>query len=105
MPPYESFYWYPGKWRGHVREYVYDDLQQMANYLGLEIAELRGCHHLLSRVPTAIRPAYLLATKVFSGWRDSWSLVARKPADWQPNTEISQEKIARILAPVSYLKP
>lgn len=95
MPPYEAYYWYPGSWRGHVREYVRDDLQQMATYLNLEVVDLRGCHHMARKVPSSVRPIYYALTSVFKGWRDSWTLVAKKPNDWQPK-ELDQEELDRI---------
>ena len=97
MPPYKTYYWYPGHWRGHVREYVKDDLTQMADYLQLEIADLRGCHHMARRVSPALRPIYLGATAIFTGWRDSWTLVAKKPANWTPKLELSKEESDRMI--------
>lgn len=84
LPPFDSFYWYPGTWRGHVREYVRDDLARLSRYLGLESLELRGVHHMLSVLPRSLRTPFRLATLPFPGWRDSWLLVARRPADWAP---------------------
>jgi len=98
MPPYDSYYWYPGSWRGHVREYVKDDLEQMAQFLQLEIVELHGCHHMTKRVPAAIRPLYMAATAVFKGWRDSWCLVAKKPVGWTPKEELSQDELDAVKA-------
>ncbi|MGH7701628.1 MAG: class I SAM-dependent methyltransferase, partial [Gemmatimonadales bacterium] len=40
LPRYDGYYWYPGPWRGHIREYVREDLVKLAGYLGLEIVEL-----------------------------------------------------------------
>lgn len=97
LPPYDTYYWYPGPWRGHVREYVKGDLELLAQYLGLQILELHGCHHMLYRVPRIIRPIYLALTKIFPGWRDSWLLVARKPGDWVPNRTLSQEGLKKVM--------
>jgi len=83
-PPYDQFYWWPGAWRGHVREYVLDDLRQLALYQGLELVDLRGCHHMTNCLPALTRFLYSLATSVFPNWRDSLSLVARKPRNWEP---------------------
>lgn len=96
LPAFEAFYWYPGKWRGHVREYVRNDLVLLAEYLGLDVVELRSKDHMLVRLPFGLRPLYLLLTKVFSGWKDSWMLVARKPMDWRPRTTLSSQELARI---------
>ena len=56
-PPYDSFYWYPGPWRGHVREYVRRDLELMTRFLGLELVELRGCDHILYKLPRIAQTA------------------------------------------------
>ena len=84
LPPFESYFWYLGPWRGHVREYVKGDLVLLAEYLGLSIVELRSCHHMLYKVPPMARPLYKAVTQAFRGWRDSWLLVARKPPSWAP---------------------
>ena len=97
MPPYASYYWYPGHWRGHVREYVRDDLQQLAGFLKLEIVDLRGCHHMVRRVPRLARPFYLATTALFDGWRDSWTLVARKPHGWAPHLELNDMELDQIV--------
>ncbi|CAK8722810.1 Methyltransferase domain-containing protein [Candidatus Electrothrix laxa] len=101
LPDYGTFYWYPGAWRGHVREYVKRDFELLVQYLNFEILELRSCHHMLNRIPSKIRPIYLMLTSFFTGWRDSWLLVARKPSDWKPKKTISPEEFRKIMAPVS----
>ena len=30
LPPFSQYYWHPDPWRGHVREYVHGDLEQLA---------------------------------------------------------------------------
>jgi len=82
LPPFAAYYWSQGAWRGHVREYARDDLVRLAEFQGLEVVSLRGCDHMLHRVPRALRPAYQAATAPFQGLKDSWLLVARKPAGW-----------------------
>lgn len=84
LPPFRQYYWYPGPWRGHVREYTKDDLAQLAEYLELEVVELRSCHHMLHKVPMFVRPAYVGLSAIFTGWRDSWLLVAKKRPNWAP---------------------
>jgi 2-polyprenyl-3-methyl-5-hydroxy-6-metoxy-1,4-benzoquinol methylase len=79
---FDMFYWYPGAWRGHVREYVKNDLTLLAEYLNLEILELRGCDHMLLRLNEPIRSAYLGITNIMHSWKDSWLLVARKRNGW-----------------------
>jgi SAM-dependent methyltransferase len=86
LESYARFFWTPGPFRGHVREYVKDDLRLLARYLGLEILELRSSSDMLARLPRVARPVYRVMTAVFPGWRDTWVLVARKPAGWSPTT-------------------
>lgn len=86
MPPFESFYWYPGPWLGHIREYVRGDLRQLAEYADLETLELRGVDDLIaaSRYPGAIRFGYSLATGICRNGKDTWLFVGRKGNDWTP---------------------
>jgi SAM-dependent methyltransferase len=105
MPSFDSYYWYPGGWRGHVREYVKDDLRKLTTYLHLDIVELRGCHHMLKKVPPTVRPFYVFLSSIFTGWRDSWMLVARRPANWSPNKNLPKDEFAMIMrkvAPYTY---
>ena len=96
---FRSFYWMPAPWRGHIREYVRDDLTQLCLYAGLTPRELRSCHHMTEkkRFPWIVRWAYEAATNLFPGWRDTWLLVAQKPANWKrdPNPP-SPEELATI---------
>lgn len=80
--PYGAYYWTPGPWRGHHREYVRGDLEQLASFLGLEIVALEGYHSMINSLPAKARGLWRLATTVAPGWRDSWYLIARKPAGW-----------------------
>ena len=83
-PPYGDFYWNEGSWRGHTREYTGDDLRKLAKFSGLEIASLQPSHHMVGALPKRVRKPYMLLTSVFKGWRDSWTLVGRKPENWAP---------------------
>lgn len=95
FPTYESYYWQPGHFRGHVREYVRDDLVRFARYLDLEVLELSGCDHMLQKVPSGLRPLYLIVTKFFPKWKDSWLLVAKKRAGWMPRTSPPNDAFTR----------
>jgi 2-polyprenyl-3-methyl-5-hydroxy-6-metoxy-1,4-benzoquinol methylase len=97
LPPFEGYYWYPGSWRGHIREYVRNDLVKLSEYLNLEVLELRGCDHMLQKLHSNIRPAYLLVTSIFRGWKDSWLLVARKRQGWSVKKTLPQNELAIIL--------
>jgi len=96
LPDFSCYYWKPGPWRGHVREYVRNDLKQLADNLNLEILELRGAHHMLMRIPSSIRPAYTAITSLFPGWRDTWLLVARKRKDWVSRKTLPKDELAKI---------
>ena len=96
-PSYESFYWYPGPWRGHVREYVKGDLERLTRFLGLDLVELRGCDHILYKLPGFARPPYRLITGIFPGLKDTWLLVARKPEGWSARKTLPEKELGRIL--------
>ena len=97
LPRFEGYYWYPGPWRGHIREYVRNDLVKLSDYLNLEVLELRGCDHMLEKLPQSIRHPYLFLTKFFPGWKDSWLLVARKKQDWNPIKNLPQDELVHVL--------
>ena len=101
LPDFASYYWYPGQWRGHIREYVKNDLKLLCEYLGFRIEELRGCHHMLKRVPSKIRPVYLFLTNIFPGWRDSWVFVGRKPLNWKAKRNLPRSEFIKIMSKVS----
>ena len=96
-PAFDSYYWFPGQWRGHVREYVRADLVRLCTHLNVQVCELRSCHHMLKKVPKVLRPLYLGLTCVFTGWRDSWLLVAQKPKDWVAKREIPEDRLEAVL--------
>jgi SAM-dependent methyltransferase len=97
LPDFEGHYWSPGPCRSHIREYTKGDLVALADYLGLEIVELRSCNHMLEKVPSILRPLYIAITNIFTGWRDSWLLVARKKPGWVPRREPPREDLSKIL--------
>lgn len=78
LPPFGDFYEAPGPWRGHVREYVRDDIRSLARFLDLEAVELRSCHQMVHKLPRWSQFAYRAATAFVPGGRDSWLLLARK---------------------------
>jgi SAM-dependent methyltransferase len=87
MPQYEVFYWSGDTWRGHVREYVKDDLILLSEYLGVDLIEIKSTNQMLFKLPYFVRPLYKILTSIFTGWRDTWILVARKPQNWEPKEE------------------
>ena len=102
LPQFEGYYWNPGSWRGHIREYVRDDLVKLSEYLGLDVLHIRGCDHMIEKVPAIGRPAYLLATRIFQGWKDSWSLVARKRPGWHVDKILPPRDLAGILGNATF---
>jgi 2-polyprenyl-3-methyl-5-hydroxy-6-metoxy-1,4-benzoquinol methylase len=96
MMNFDYYYWCPGPWRGHVREYTRGDLASLAAHLGIEMVELRGVDHMLSRLPGPLRPVYRGATMAFPGFKDTWSLVARKPQGWVPANEVPPERLEHV---------
>ena len=81
---FDYFYWYPGMWNGHVREYVRNDLFLLNEYLGLELLELDTYNLQLDVLPAYARKPFAAFATLFPGVRDSWMLVARKPENWTP---------------------
>lgn len=96
LPKFDLFYWYPGPWRGPTREYTRGDLEQMTDFLGLEVVELTTVHHMLSNLNPKLVPLYKAITKVFPDLADTWSLVAKKPENWKPKKDISESEFAKI---------
>jgi hypothetical protein len=101
LPDYAGYYWSPGPWRGHIREYAKNDLKELAEYIGFEVEELHGCHHMLHVVPKPILPIYLSLTKLVPDFRDSWLLVARKPVGWEAKRKLSDSEYAQIIGKYS----
>lgn len=99
-PSYHQFFWYPDPWRGHVREYVKNDLQQLCEFLELKLVELRACDHLLRRLPRfpLVKPMYLTLTAVFPSLKDTWLLLAEKPPGWVPKSGLPADKLSTIFA-------
>ena len=95
-PPYELYYWYPGSWRGHVREYTEGDCVALAKALGLRLREVRGTHHMLSRVPARFRRAYLAVSRLIPSTRDTWSMVAQKPPGWVAKPELDDTEFREL---------
>jgi SAM-dependent methyltransferase len=94
--PYVLYYWYPGQWRGYVREYTRGDCIELAKALGLELVELRGVHHMLFKIPPNLRGVYVAASRIMPSTRDTWLMVARKPAGWTPKLELDDSEFRQL---------
>jgi SAM-dependent methyltransferase len=79
LPPFAPYFQSSPPWRGHVREYVRDDLSSLARLLGLETVGIRRYHRVLWRLRPRWRLAYRGATALIPGGRDSLLLLACKP--------------------------
>ena len=97
LPSFDSYYWYPSSWRGHIREYVKDDLIRLTSYLDLDRIELHGCHNNLNSIPRPLRPLWLVLTRIITGGCDNWLLVAQKKEGWQSRKYISEEELREIM--------
>jgi SAM-dependent methyltransferase len=97
LPAFECYYWYPGAWRGHVREYAEDDLVKLCDYLNLEVLELKGCDHMRMKLPGILHPLYQFITGIFTGWKGTWLLVARKKPQWTSKKVLPRDEFVKIL--------
>lgn len=104
LAPFASYYWYQGPWRGHVREYVRSDMELLAKYLGLDIVELRSCHHMLKVLPKWLRSIYVTLTVLFPGCRDSWLFLAKKPDRWVRKNALDAREYAEVKKGISPYK-
>lgn len=96
LAQFDMYYWYQGPWRGPQREYVRGDLESLCRNLGVDVVELGTVHHMLGNLPTWAHSPYKAITAVMQDWRDTWLLVAKKPADWKPKRSIPDEEFAKI---------
>jgi len=99
---FNLYYWYPGGWRGYVREYTQGDLIDLARALGLDLLEVRGVHHMLYRIPPRARSLYRALTACAPSLRDTWLMVARKPVGWVPARDLSDEEFRRVTGLTSW---
>lgn len=91
-PRYGYFYWYPGKWDGHVREYVRGDLDSLVHFLGLAKVELKTFHIHLDVLSKTLRPIWQAVSTFMPNTRDSFYLIAKKPAGWKPKNRPTKEE-------------
>nr|WP_301270771.1 MULTISPECIES: methyltransferase domain-containing protein [unclassified Roseobacter] len=93
-PRYGYFYWYPGKWDGHVREYVRGDLDALVSYLGLYKKDLRTFHIHLDILPPSVRSLWRFVSTFMPNTRDSFYLIAEKPKGWEPRLKPTDEEFS-----------
>lgn len=90
--PQMAYYYWATPWRGHIREYVKDDLVKMNSFLGLEEAEISTHHYHLDQIGPVLRRIFITICKVFPNFRESWLYVGKKPKEWIEKLEPNQEE-------------
>lgn len=100
-PAFRSFFWYPGPWRGHVREYTTHDLRNLADLMGLATVRVGGGHTLLWKLSPPARLLYRTITALGDGLKDTLVLVARKPQGWARLEAMAPERVESLLADFS----
>lgn len=101
LPDFYTYFWTPGKWRGHVREYVRNDLILLCEYLGLELVSVKGCDHMVNmRLKHILKKIYLLITNFDDSLKDSWTLIAKKPFNWKKNKELNTDEYHKYLSSI-----
>ena len=93
-PSFESFYWSSYPWRGHVREYVKDDLTKLGQSLGLETIEISSHHYHLHVISPLLRRIFVLICKFLPSLRESWLFVGRKPVGWKAHNVPTEAEAA-----------
>jgi SAM-dependent methyltransferase len=89
--PQMAYYYWATPWRGHIREYVKDDLIQLNRFLGLVEEEISTHHYHLDKLRAFQRSIFKIVCRFFPSFRESWLYVGKKPANWtaklKPNDE------------------
>ena len=67
-----------------VIEHLHDSPRELLNDI-LQVVRSGG-----------LKRMYILITRLFPGWKDSWLLVARKPANWTPRRSIPPQEWRKI---------
>jgi SAM-dependent methyltransferase len=97
-PRFNLFYWGPGSWRGHIREYVKDDFLQLNDYLNLELLLIKGCDHRLQFLPSQrLMKLYLVITGMFPSLKDSWIYIASKRENWSVKKELGEDDLVKVI--------
>jgi len=79
-----------------VREYTRGDCESLAEYLDLEIVELRGTHQMLEKVPPRLLRLYEQLSRLAPDIRDTWLFVARKRPGWNPKRALAPDEFRRV---------
>ena len=90
--PQMAYYYWATPWRGHIREYVKDDLVKLNSFLGLDEAEISTHHYHLDQLGPVLRRIFVTICKIFPNFRESWLYVGTKPEHWIEKSEPNQEE-------------
>ena len=93
LPDFRIYWWYPGKFRGHVREYVRGDLEKLSEFLNLDLIKLQGSSHMLSALSKPQRRVFTLVASIFPNIKDSWLLIAKRPEDWKGPASLTEKEV------------
>ena len=57
--------------------------------LELDVIEIKAVDHMLTpeKIPKYFFPLWHATTFLFPGWKDSWSLITKKPIGWKSNKD------------------
>ena len=75
----------------------------LAKALALDLVEVRGVHHMLGRLFGA--GSALALTRFTPSVRDTWLMVARKPAAWAPRRELADAEFRRLTGLTQVSRP
>lgn len=107
-PHYDHYYWHPHPYRGHVREYVKGDFKRLAQWLDLDILELRDINKMLPTLKPPVRQMWKYSSVFFPGCRDTWQFLGRKASNWNPthsaDSETIKKRISEMARPVQEMQ-
>ncbi len=96
-PRYSTYYWAQHGYDGHIREYVLDDLLQLAKNQGMEVVLNGHYNHFWHAIPKNLRLGVATLCRIVPGFCDSCSVVLRKPKEWQPRHSLPQDELHQAL--------
>jgi 2-polyprenyl-3-methyl-5-hydroxy-6-metoxy-1,4-benzoquinol methylase len=102
-PNIEQFFYSPGLWRGHVREYTLDETRWICEAAGFHVVASSTFEALAyARLPKWLVPAFLFVGSCFPTMRSGLCIVAQKPAGWSnvPENPAKYREAVRKIVPM-----
>jgi SAM-dependent methyltransferase len=91
-PNIEQFYYSPGSWRGHVREYTLDETRWICQAAGFQVVAASTFEALAhARLPRWLVPTFQLVCAFFPTLRSGLCVVAQKPEGWSSRPEAPEK--------------